>query len=56
VAQQFGQLFRLWETSREQKAEEERQNEIREVLWWRRQGCPVPCPLCGDEGSCACAG
>ena len=33
----------------------ERDNAVQEQLWWRQQGCPVACPLCGTGAACGCA-
>lgn len=47
-------FWKLWKASERLSRERERRNEIDEASWWRSQGCPVPCPLCGAVESCVC--
>ncbi|MBI4587112.1 MAG: hypothetical protein HY717_24130 [Planctomycetes bacterium] len=54
AARRFGRLWDLAQELARRKAERERRLEIEEVLWWRRQGCPVPCPLCISAAECGC--
>src|SRR2546426_8243945 len=46
--------WRLLKASERLARERERQNSIKEQLWWRRQGLPVACPICGKRGECSC--
>ncbi len=52
AARQFGLLWDLARELARRQAEGERLIEIQEIFWWRRQGCPVQCPLCGDAAEC----
>jgi hypothetical protein len=54
AASYFGTLWDAWRELQDRRAEGERAGALRETLWHRRQGCPVPCPLCGEIAACAC--
>jgi hypothetical protein len=54
VAEQFGVLWDIAKEIEWRNAGEKMIEELREVLWWRRQGCPVPCPFCGADEDCGC--
>lgn len=51
---EFTQLWRLWEDSQQLKAAREKENQLEEALWFRRQGCFASCPLCGALQACDC--
>ena len=54
VAAQVRHLWKLRRASQSVKTGRERRNEIEEVRWYRNQGCPVPCPMCGSLDTCGC--
>jgi hypothetical protein len=48
-------LWGVYATARRLAAEREERNWVAEQLWLRRQGCPVPCPICDEIDPCGCA-
>ena len=54
VARLFGRIWDLRRDFERLRAEDRRDEEPALGRWWRRQGCPVPCPDCGAEGPCDC--
>ena len=54
VATEVRRIWKLWKTSERLKAHEQYGHALAEKIWQRRQGCPIPCPICGASGECAC--
>jgi len=48
-------LWRVHCTAQRLRSAIEAENALQEQLWWRQQGCPVPCPICAATAECGCA-
>jgi len=54
VAREIRILWKAWKESVRMAMEKERRRQLEEQLWFRRQGCPVPCPFCASLQPCSC--
>ena len=48
------QLWKVWKLAGRDRSERERRNRLREQMAWRREGLPVPCPVCASLEPCSC--
>ena len=47
-------LWRLWNEVGRRAAARERRLAVLDLERWRREGLPVPCPLCASRRPCSC--
>lgn len=54
VAAAVRQLWKVFKSSQGHAGERERRILLWEQIQWRREGLPVPCPVCGATKACPC--
>jgi len=54
VARAVRQLWKVWKDSKRHLAERQERFIVQELVHWRHEGLPVPCPFCRVKGPCTC--